>query len=194
VHAAAAESVRAMNGYVRETLSFSERLEPRFEIVDVLKLCHSAPELLGARANALNIRIAVQCEQQIALCGDRVLLERVLANLVSNAIDVSAPGQTISISASHGQTGWLRLEVTDLGTGIAPENLTRIFDPYFTTKRFGQDVRGFGLGLTICQKIVLLHSGRISAKSELGHGTTIMVDLPVDQNPTVSRQRDIDEE
>jgi signal transduction histidine kinase len=130
--------------------------------------------------------MTVQCEHQTALCGDRVLLERVLANLVSNAIDVSGPGQTVSISASHGQTGWLRLEVSDSGSGIAPENLTRIFDPYFTTKGFGQDVRGFGLGLTICQKIVLLHSGRISAKSQLGHGTTIAVDLPVDQNPTVA--------
>ena len=63
----------------------------------------------------------------------------------------------------------------------APEHIQQIFDPYFTTKKYGEEVRGFGLGLTICQKIVHLHNGAISVKSQPGRGTTLTIDLPVVQ-------------
>ena len=58
------------------------------------------------------------------------------------------------------------------------ENLAHIFEPYFTTKQFGDDVRGFGLGLTICEKIVDLHQGSILVRSEPGRGTHVTVELP----------------
>ena len=85
------------------------------------------------------------------------------------------------LSATEESPGWLRLQVTDEGCGIPAENLGRIFDPYFTTKKFGDSARGFGLGLTICQKIVQLHEGYLSVSSEPGRGTTINVDLPLTQ-------------
>jgi signal transduction histidine kinase len=81
--------------------------------------------------------------------------------------------------ASPGRTGWFRLEVRDTGCGIPPEIQGRIFDPYFTTKQFGEEVRGFGLGLTISQKIVQLHNGNITVRSLPGAGTVISIDLPV---------------
>jgi signal transduction histidine kinase len=109
---------------------------------------------------------------------DAVLLQRMLANLVSNAIDASAPGQTVRLAAQALAPGWLRLQVSDQGSGIAPEKLERIFEPYFTTKEFGEDVRGFGLGLTIAQKIAQLHGGTIAVQSEPGRGTVMTVDLP----------------
>ena len=101
-----------------------------------------------------------------------------LINLVSNAIDASAPAGAVTVSAADTRPGWIRFEVSDQGSGIAPENLTRIFDPYFTTKEFGDEQRGFGLGLTIAQKIVLLHNGHISASSRPGVGTTFSIELP----------------
>jgi signal transduction histidine kinase len=66
----------------------------------------------------------------------------------------------------------------DQGCGISPENLERIFDPYFTTKQFGDEVLGFGLGLTICEKIVDLHQGKIAVRSEVDRGTRAIVELP----------------
>ncbi len=85
----------------------------------------------------------------------------------------------MTVLAEPGRAGWVRLKVADEGCGIAPENLHRIFEPYFTTKEFGEDVRGFGLGLTICQKIVVEHGGTISVKSDVGKGTVFTVELPV---------------
>ena len=113
---------------------------------------------------------------------DRALLQRLLSNLVVNATDASAAGSTVVLRIAELRPGWFRLQVCDHGSGISPENLGRIFDPYFTTKEFGNDTRGFGLGLTICQKIVQLHHGVIAVESEPGRGTTIHVDLPQAQD------------
>ena len=66
--------------------------------------------------------------------------------------------------------------VRDTGSGIEPTNLSRIFDPFFTTKTEG---KGTGLGLSIVQRIVEKHGGRLSVTSELGHGTTFIVRLPL---------------
>jgi nitrogen-specific signal transduction histidine kinase len=187
IYAAAQSSVREMTGYVRETLSFAERLEPRFEPVDVFKICDTARQVLTSRAATRQIVISVRSEPRaLFINADGVLIGRVLTNLVSNAIDASVPGQAVVICSSHPRPGWIRLDVSDNGCGIPAENLGRIFDPYFTTKRFGDEVRGFGLGLTICQKIVLLHGGKLSAKSEVGRGTTMTVDLPLEQKPAIA--------
>jgi len=70
----------------------------------------------------------------------------------------------------------IRASFADNGTGIAEENLSRLFDPFFTTKEVG---KGTGLGLSICYGIVTEHGGRIYAESELGKGTTFIIELPV---------------
>ena len=73
---------------------------------------------------------------------------------------------------------WYRLKVIDHGEGISPENLQRVFTPYFTTKNTGDGKRGFGLGLAIARKIVHLHGGNLSITSKEKKGTTVQVDLP----------------
>jgi len=67
----------------------------------------------------------------------------------------------------------VRLEIADNGPGIAPEQLSRIFDPFYTTKE-----RGIGLGLSVVQRIVEDHEGQIQVISEVGRGTRFLVDLP----------------
>jgi signal transduction histidine kinase len=178
VHSAARRSVKIMTDYVREALFFSERLAPHFEPVDLTILFRTVSEITAARAANRGIQLAFNVEPQLSLTADAVLLQRVFSNLVNNAIDASSHDQTVVVSASLLSSGKIRFQVKDEGCGIAPENLARIFDPYFTTKEFGDDVRGFGLGLTICQKIVQLHDGVIRVESQLQHGTTISVDLP----------------
>ena len=114
---------------------------------------------------------------------DQVLIQRLVSNLLSNAIDASPAGAQIDIKlleleATEADRRWFRLQVVDHGVGISPENLKRVFVPYFTTKNRGDEQRGFGLGLAICRKIVHLHGGNLSITSQLSVGTTLQVDLP----------------
>jgi signal transduction histidine kinase len=114
---------------------------------------------------------------------DEVLIQRLIANIVSNAVDASQPGSTIHIEVlrlvkTEMNRDWLRVRVVDSGEGIRPEDLNRVFTPYFTTKNRGDQERGFGLGLAICRKIVHLHGGNLNIASQVKKGTTVQIDLP----------------
>jgi len=181
VHDAAKRSVRVMTDYVREALFFSDRLTPRFELLNINRIFEDVCGLMSARASERGVSLSSAADYAGPIAADAVLLQRVLTNVVANAIDASSRGQNVHLSVMRGRSGWICLQVADTGCGIAQENIQQIFDPYFTTKKYGEEVRGFGLGLTICQKIVHLHSGAISVKSQPGRGTTLTIDLPVMQ-------------
>lgn len=178
VHGAARRAVRIMTEYVREAMFFSERLAPRVERVDLKDVCESSAQSMQSRAAARGIVLNVYTSQVPAINADRVLLQRLIGNLVANAVDASAPGQSVTVCLEPANNGQLEVHVADQGIGIAPDHLNRIFEPYFTTKEFGDDVRGFGLGLTIAQKIAHLHGGNITATSTIGQGTSMIVRLP----------------
>lgn len=180
VHAAAKRSVALMTDYIREALFFANRLNPHFEQTPLRELLQSAADVTSARALRNKVHISVAADAAVTLMLDRVLIQRMLANLLNNAIDACAGGGAVTMSAANLPEARIRIQVKDSGGGIAPEHLSRIFDPYFTTKQFGDDVRGFGLGLTICDKIVRLHGGEISVDSELGIGTVVTVNLPAE--------------
>jgi signal transduction histidine kinase len=113
----------------------------------------------------------------LEIFGSPVRLAQVVTNLVTNAIDASLPkgGGVISLVLSRRDTG-AELSVSDTGNGIAPEIMSKIFDPMFTTKPFGQ---GTGLGLTIVHDIVTGDfGGTIHVSSEIGVGTTFVVHFP----------------
>jgi signal transduction histidine kinase len=178
VHGDAMRSVRLMTDYVREALFFSSRLTPRFEACEVERVFAAVREAGAARANQHGVAIELEPRDSGEIVADAVLLQRLLGNLLHNAIDASPPGTTVRIRGTATTPGRVRFEVIDTGCGIPPETLGRIFDPYFTTKEFGSKQRGFGLGLTICEKIVDLHQGTILVRSAPGAGTTVTVELP----------------
>lgn len=108
-------------------------------------------------------------------------LNQVVMNLAMNAAQAIGPERgkiTIrtGVEGAEGDQVWI--EVADTGAGIPEENLSRIFDPFFTTKPIGQ---GTGLGLSLSYGIVERHRGRIDVHSEVGHGTTFRIVLPVRQ-------------
>jgi C4-dicarboxylate-specific signal transduction histidine kinase len=108
--------------------------------------------------------------------GDRVELQQVVLNLVLNACDAmsdTGPGERLLVVSTAAE-GHARIEIRDRGSGIAPDALTKIFEPFVTTK---QD--GLGLGLAICRSIVTAHGGNISATNNPEHGTTFTVSLPL---------------
>lgn len=180
VHAAASRSVRSMDEYVRQAVLYSEQLALRLATVNLQAMFDTVRLSCTDRAAARGVILLVRCDHE-PITADAVLLQRLLTNLVNNAIDASPHGQSVALSAEPLRPGWVRFTVSDHGCGIPAEHRGRIFEPYFTTKQYGGDIRGFGLGLTICRKISDLHGGVIEVSSEIDAGTTFTVDLPVTQ-------------
>src|SRR5439155_3110195 len=104
-------------------------------------------------------------------------LQQVFLNLFLNARDAMPSGGWLSITTRH-EDGQVIAEVSDTGSGIAPEHLARIYDPFFTTKTMGQ---GTGLGLAITYGIVREHEGSLMCESAIGQGTRFIVGFPVAQ-------------
>ncbi|MFW6118352.1 MAG: PAS domain S-box protein [Chloroflexota bacterium] len=113
---------------------------------------------------------------------DYFQMQQVFMNIIINAeyfMIKAHNGGTLTITTKK-QNSNVRISIADDGPGIPPENLGRVFDPFFTTKEAG---KGTGLGLSICHGIVTEHGGQIHATSQLGKGTTIIIDIPI-KNPT----------
>lgn len=119
--------------------------------------------------------------------GNRHYLRQVMNNLLDNALKFTPTGGSIHVSVSRDKE--LRraaIRVADSGTGIAPEDLPHIFERFFRSDRSrprAGETRGTGLGLSICEAIIHLHGGTISAESQLGKGTTLIVHLPLTEKP-----------
>ena len=102
-------------------------------------------------------------------------LQQVFTNLILNARDAIPDGGKIIVSTGTAEDGSLVAEISDTGIGIAPENVAKIYDPFYTTKGVGQ---GTGLGLAVSYGIIQEHAGRISVDSIPGQGTTFRITLP----------------
>jgi two-component system, NtrC family, sensor kinase len=107
--------------------------------------------------------------------GSTTRLQQVFLNLFLNARDAMPGGGMLEVRTAA-QNGSVEVEVTDTGTGIAPEHLQRIFDPFFTTKATG---KGTGLGLSVSYGIIKEHAGKVDVKSTPGKGTSFRLEFPV---------------
>jgi signal transduction histidine kinase len=122
----------------------------------------------------------IQCEiQQISeIEGDVQKIERVVINLISNAIKYSAPGSLISVQLHHNKK-WVKLHIADEGVGMSHEDLKKIFIPFLRLEHTQGMAPGTGLGLLSVKKIVEAHGGKIRLHSELGKGTRVVVLFPL---------------
>jgi signal transduction histidine kinase len=173
----ARRGLRRMADIVRDLLQFSRNAS-----VDA---SHEDAERL-ARDAVLQVVSAVQ-QRRIVTKFDfpplSVPLPRgmfqVFGNLAKNAVDAMPQGGSLSVTARMAN-GRIRIEVTDTGTGIPEEIRDRIFEPFFTTKEVG---KGTGLGLPICERIVERLGGTLTIESEVGRGTTAVIDVPARRPP-----------
>ncbi len=175
-------NIKTMRAYIREALFFSENLRPDIQLgrLDML-LTQAAKVARGSRKK--EVQIDTETPGEVLIEMDEVLVERLVANIICNAIDASPPEgkvrvELIRLAKSESNQDWLRIRISDQGEGICKADLDRVFTPYFTTKNRGDEARGFGLGLAICRKIVNLHGGNLSIASQFKKGTTVQVDLP----------------
>ena len=97
--------------------------------------------------------------------------------MISNARDAMPEGGTLTVR-TIGKGDQVHIEISDTGVGIREENISRIFDAFFTTK---ESVKGVGLGLSVCYGFIQEHGGDIRVTSRLGSGTTFIIILPVYQ-------------
>jgi signal transduction histidine kinase len=150
----------------------------RREPVDLAAVAHEAAERFRAAHSGRVLELSAP-EGLPALEGDAALLRRLLANLLDNAAKYSdAPAPvTLAVSAADGA---VILEVRDRGIGVDPEDLPRLFTPFFRTDRSrARGTGGVGLGLALARRIAEAHGGRIEAESAPGQGTTVRVRLPM---------------
>ncbi|MBI3786415.1 MAG: PAS domain S-box protein [Deltaproteobacteria bacterium] len=112
------------------------------------------------------------------VCGDRLQLERALGNLINNAVKYTRPGGHVAVSAIR-DAGFVRIEVQDTGFGISADELPYVFDKYRRVKGT-ERIDGSGLGLFIVRHLVETHGGSVSVRSEVGHGSTFTIALPLD--------------
>jgi signal transduction histidine kinase len=112
------------------------------------------------------------------IIGDRVQLQQVILNLISNGIEamsaVTLRPRVLRVSSKSDQQGDVTIEVADTGTGLDPTKMESIFDAFFTTKP-----EGMGMGLSICRSIVEAHGGRLWASPNVPYGTVFRFTMPV---------------
>jgi PAS domain S-box-containing protein len=170
------QAERATN-IVNNLLNFSRTGDAtEFTELDISRVLDDTLQLLEPqlRGNQIQIERGYDPESPLVI-GNSGKLQQVFTNLLLNARDALPGGGSIRISTIPADDHSLMIEVSDSGTGIAPENVAKIYDPFYTTKGVG---RGTGLGLAVSYGIVQEHSGHISVESTPGQGTTFRITLP----------------
>jgi signal transduction histidine kinase len=121
----------------------------------------------------MRVELAVDCRSDLDVNGDPAMLRQAFLNLALNACQAMPNGGTLTIRCTPARRGRVSITFGDTGVGIAPENLNRIFDLYFTTRE-----KGSGIGLSMVYRTVQMHDGEIEVQSIPGAGTTFRVLLP----------------
>jgi hypothetical protein len=172
---------RASN-IVNNLLNFSRTgSATEFNSTDVHRVLDDTLQLLEPQLRRSQIELIRRYDDQLPQAfGNAGKLQQVFTNLILNARDALPSGGQIILKTTvkDKDDETLTIEITDTGIGIAPENVAKIYDPFFTTKGVG---RGTGLGLAVTYGIVQEHSGHITVESLPGHGTTFRITLPTAQ-------------
>jgi signal transduction histidine kinase len=175
LHVASGEITR-ISKIIRDYLDSTRPVAPAPRLTSLPQLAEEAAELAAlARGTSSKAETAVAAELE-TIRTDAALLRQILLNLLANAHDAVGESGHVRLTAEL-EGGEVVLRVSDDGPGIAPEDRTRIFEPFYTTKGRG---RGTGLGLSICRELTRALGGRISVESEVGRGSAFIVTLPLD--------------
>jgi len=162
-------------------LKFGRQSEPVSMDIDLVGFIPEVTSMIVKKASVNGITLREEISDNTPVVrGDPSMLQQVLLNLYNNATDAimerhGTEGGELVIASAPDEDGKVKITVTDNGIGISPENLKKIFSPFFTTKPVG---KGTGLGLSVCYGIVDSMGGVMEVSSERGVGTTFTVRLP----------------
>ena len=186
----AAAQIKTQGGRCKEIthklLSFARKTDPTEKVIDLNEMVAEMITLVDQKARYANVKIETNLESDLPpFQASATEIQQVLLNLINNSVDaIDSSGGTIRISTHEGE-GTIELKIADNGIGIAEANLSRIFDPFYTTKPVGQ---GTGLGLSICFGIIEKLGGSIQVQSAKGKGTTFTISLPIAKDKAGSGQ------
>jgi two-component system NtrC family sensor kinase len=173
---------------VNNLLNFSRTSGSEIGDVDVNKVIAETLALLEHQFKVSKVEVRSELAPKLPpIQGNPGRLQQVFLNLFLNAKDAMPGGGTLRVGTLNGEH--VSVSVSDTGSGIAPENIQRIYDPFFTTKatpREGQ-ARGTGLGLSVTYGIIQEHAGKIRVESQPGAGTTFTLDFPVSRKAVSSK-------
>jgi len=178
------QEIRRLDERIQGFLRFVRPDEVKFGAVALAPLLGSVLDAVQLEAQRANVSIARHCGDGALLVeGDAAQLRDVFLNLLQNAIQAMPKGGRLTVSCAALPDRRVRVRIEDTGVGIAPENLTRIFELYYTTKE-----RGTGVGLSMVYRTVQIHNGEIDVESTVGVGTTFIVVLPAVRQEVSSEQ------
>ena len=166
------EELRALRKIIDEFSEFARMPAPRPGPISVNEVVEQTLALYRPRATGVDVRAELAAGLP-AVVADRDLLSRALGNLVGNALDAMGGSGRLVVRTAAAE-GTVRVAVEDTGPGLGSDERTRLFTPYYTTKKGGT-----GLGLAIVQGIVSDHGGRVEVASAPAEGTTFTLYLPV---------------
>ena len=162
---------------IHNLLGFARRMEPANEKISINSLLDETAGFLANEAKYLNIKIKKEYAEDVpVISGDLSQIQQVILNILNNAIDAIGNNGTITMSTKYlKKTDEVEIGVADTGTGIPESELTKIFDPFYSTKEVG---KGTGLGLSISYSIIEKLGGHIRVESKVGEGTVFTILLP----------------
>jgi len=165
---------------VQEFLELSRQGVKMRSPVDINEVTERALLLIGEQMRGAGISIKTNLAKDLpTVVGDATSLDRVLINLLSNALDAMPQGGSVTITSGElsDRPGWLYLSVADTGQGIAPEDLLKVFDLLYSTK-----TGGTGLGLWLSRRLMQDHNGALEVHSALGNGTTFTIWMLIEES------------
>ncbi len=176
------EGAKSLDRVVSDLLEFTRPIDLRFRETDCRQIIEGALSYAEPQVDERQINIERQYpEGPVCASIDGEKIVRVMLNLILNAVQSMEPGGTLTVSLCRVEAAELagertpalaRITVADTGCGIDSELLSKVFNPFFTTRE-----KGTGLGLAISRRIVEAHHGSITIESEVGRGTTALIDL-----------------
>jgi signal transduction histidine kinase len=168
------QEIRRLDDRIQGFLKFVRPEEVSFAPVAVAPLLSSVLDAVQPEAQRAGVSLTRACSDGTLLVeGDAAQLRDVFLNLAQNAIQAMPKGGRLTIECAAAPNRRVRVRVEDTGVGIAPENLPKIFDLYYTTRE-----RGTGIGLSLVYRTVQIHNGTIDVESTVGVGTSFIVVLP----------------
>jgi signal transduction histidine kinase len=167
------DEIERLKRLVNDLLNYGRPARYAIETVDMRQLVEETLSLLRQQADMQGVAVTVdEASGPASVRGDRERLKSFVSNLAINALQAMPTGGHLTARVAR-RDGQVEVQIRDTGVGISEESLSKIFEPYFSTKQ-----SGFGLGLAVTRKIIEEHQGQIAVESQVDHGTSFTVTLP----------------